>query len=224
MAEEVKLLKTETSPFGLRVTTALRIKGIEYETIIEDISNKSPLLLQSNSVHKKIPVLLHNGKSICESLVILEYIDETWKQNPLLPNDPYDKAMARFWAKFADDKLLSSIWKVFLTQEKEQEEAKTGALENLELIEELLKNKKFFHGETIGYLDIALCWMPVLLENLQEISGVKLIDGERFPFLSAWMDNLLNAPDLEGSWPPQEKLIAKYRSVRDKYIPPADAK
>ena len=34
-------------------------------------------------------MLLHDGKSIAESLVILEYIDETGKDSPFLPLDPY---------------------------------------------------------------------------------------------------------------------------------------
>lgn len=105
MAEEVKLLKTWSSPFGLRIVWALKLKGIHFDPIDEDLSNKSPLLLQYNPVYKKIPVLVHNGKPISESLVILEYVDETWKQNPLMPQDPYEKAMARFWAKFGDDKV-----------------------------------------------------------------------------------------------------------------------
>ena len=106
MADEVKLYRTWSSPFGLRIVWALHIKGIEYEAIFEDLSQKSPQLLQYNPVHKKIPVLVHKGKPICESLVILEYIDETWKETaPLLPQDPYEKAMARFWAKFVEDKV-----------------------------------------------------------------------------------------------------------------------
>lgn len=106
MAEEVKLFKTWSSPFPLRVAWALQLKGIQYESVLEDLSNKSNLLLQYNPVYKKVPVLLHNGRPISESLIILEYVDETWKQYPLLPQDPYARAMARFWAKFGDDKVI----------------------------------------------------------------------------------------------------------------------
>lgn len=104
-SEEVKLLGMWASPFSRRVEIALTLKGVPYEFSEQDIANKSPLLLQSNPIHKMIPVLLHNGKPISESLVILEYIDETWQNNPILPRDPYDRAIARFWARFVDEQV-----------------------------------------------------------------------------------------------------------------------
>lgn len=106
MAEEsVKLLGYWASPFALRVKWALKLKGVHYEYVEENLPNKSPLLLRYNPVYKKIPVLVHNGKPLAESLLIIEYIDEAWKQNPLLPEDPYERANARLWAKFFDEKV-----------------------------------------------------------------------------------------------------------------------
>ncbi|KAK2414483.1 putative glutathione S-transferase [Trifolium repens] len=105
--EEVKLLGTTGSPFVCRVQIALKLKEIEYKFVEENLVNKSQLLLKYNPIYKKVPVFVHNDKPIIESLVILEYIDEIWKQNPILPNDPYEKALARFWSKFIDDKVSS---------------------------------------------------------------------------------------------------------------------
>ena len=106
MADEVKLLDFWPSMFGIRVRIALAEKGVAYEYMEQDLRNKSPLLLQMNPIHKKIPVLVHNGTPICESSIILHYIDEVWKDKaPLLPSDPYQRAQARFWVDFIDKKV-----------------------------------------------------------------------------------------------------------------------
>lgn len=84
----MRLLGVWGSVYSKRVEIALKMKGVNYEFVAQDLSKKSPELLEYNPVHQKVPVLLHNGKPICESLVILEYIDETWKSEPsILPQD-----------------------------------------------------------------------------------------------------------------------------------------
>lgn len=107
---EVKLLGRWFSVFSVRVEWALKLKGIKYVKIEEDTTNKSSLLLNSNPIYKRIPVLFHNEKCFSESLVIIEYIDDTWKHNPsILPQDTAERAVACFWAKFIDKKVYIHI-------------------------------------------------------------------------------------------------------------------
>jgi glutathione S-transferase len=87
--EELKLLGTWASPFVIRVKLALSFKGLSYENLEEEdlYYNNSELLLKSNPVHKQVPVLIHNGKSICESQLIVQYmhrrgLQHTWPLSP----------------------------------------------------------------------------------------------------------------------------------------------
>ncbi|KAA8550446.1 hypothetical protein F0562_002130 [Nyssa sinensis] len=158
MADEVILLDSLPSSFGMRVRIALAEKGIKYEYKEENLMmDKSPLLLQMNPVHKMIPVLIHNGKPICESLIILQYIDEVWNDcSPLLPSDPYQRSQAKFWADFIDKKIYDCGKRILMSKAEVQEAGEKEMIECLKLLEGELGDKKYFGGESLGFLDIAL--------------------------------------------------------------------
>ena len=104
---DVKLIGSWASVFVMRARIALNLKSIRYEFLQETYGTKSELLLKSNPVHKKIPVLIHDDKPVCESNIIVQYIDEAWSSYgpSILPSQPYDRAIARFWAAYVDDKV-----------------------------------------------------------------------------------------------------------------------
>nr|ADB11366.1 tau class glutathione transferase GSTU39 [Populus trichocarpa] len=156
MADEVTLLNFWASPFGMRVKIALAEKEVKYEYSEQDLMNgKSDLLLQMNPVYKKIPVLVHRGKPVCESLIIVQYIDDVWRDKaPLLPSDPHERAQSMFWADFIDKKINDLSRKIWTTKGEELEAAKKGFFE-LKLLEGELGEKPYFGGETLGYVDIA---------------------------------------------------------------------
>lgn len=214
---EVKLIATPQSFPCARIEWALRIKGVEYEYIQEDLLNKSPLLLESNPVYKKVPVLLHDGKSIAESLVILEYIDETWKDNPLLPLDPYEKALARFWAKFIDEKCIFGVWGACVAQGEEKAKAVEAAVESLAFLEKQIQGKKFFGGEKIGYLDIVAGWISYWLNILEELGEMELINADKFPSLHEWGHNFIQTSPINDCIPPRE-MVVEYFSFGINYV------
>ncbi|KAE9458000.1 hypothetical protein C3L33_10108, partial [Rhododendron williamsianum] len=146
MADEVILLGLWSSPFAMRVKIALAEKGVECESREENLRDKSPLLLEMNPVKKQVPVLIHNGKPVCESMIIVQYIDEVWKnKSALLPSDPYKRAQARFWADFVDKK----VGALTLLCE-DQEAAKSELIECFKLLEGELGDKPYFGGETLA--------------------------------------------------------------------------
>ncbi|KAG0496299.1 hypothetical protein HPP92_000990 [Vanilla planifolia] len=160
MAEfkKLKLLDFWVSPYGIRCRLALAEKEVEYDLLEQNLQDKSELLLKSNPVHKKIPVLLHDGKAICESLIIVQYIDEVFPgKSSILPSDPYARSHARFWADFVDKKvagLALQMWK--LGKGEELDETIKDFKEVLRTLETELGENKYFGGDEFGLVDIAL--------------------------------------------------------------------
>ncbi|CAL4923925.1 unnamed protein product [Urochloa decumbens] len=191
--ESLRLLGLHVSPFALRARMALAFKGVSYEYIEEDLFHKSELLLSSNPVHKKVPVLIHNGRPVCESLVIVQYVDELFAGPNILPADPYERAIARFWAAYIDDKLFPAWVGVMraTTEEDRGEKLKEtyAALQNLEkAFSESGKGKAFFGGDSVGYLDLALgCFLP-WFGALRMMFGVEVIGAANTPLLAAWAE------------------------------------
>ncbi|XP_078175833.1 putative glutathione S-transferase GSTU6 isoform X7 [Carex rostrata] len=201
MAEgDLKLLGFFTSPFAIRVRMVLEQKGLSYEYLEEDLTNKSELLLKHNPIYKKVPVLIHGDRSICESLVILQYIDENWSGSgpPLLPADPYERAIARFWAAYIDEKFVPSFWGI-LKADTEETKAENiadsfGALKQLEGVFKKCSvgtGKGFFGGDTIGFIDVTLGSQLSWIKAVEKISGVKLLDETKIPLLMEWEKRFL---------------------------------
>ncbi|XP_022142876.1 glutathione S-transferase U19-like isoform X2 [Momordica charantia] len=202
---EVKLLDFWPSMFGMRVRIALAEKGVAYEYVDEDLANKSPLLLQMNPIHKKIPVLVHNGKPICESSIIVEYIDEVWNHKaPILPSDPYERAQARFWVDYIDKKLYEPTRKIWGSKGEEQEAGKKEFIGILKQMEEVLGEKAYFGGERLGFVDISLIGFCTWFD-VYESFGNFSIEAE-CPKLMGWVKRCLQNESVSKTLPDPKKV------------------
>ncbi|XP_038702887.1 glutathione S-transferase U17-like [Tripterygium wilfordii] len=229
---DLKLLGSLGSPFVLRAAIALNIKSVDYEFIEDNLAPKSELLLQTNPVHKKIPVLIHNDKPICESLVIVQYIDEAWSSGPpILPSDPYDRAIARFWAAYIDDKWFPSVRGILFAGGEEERKAVLAQVEEgLLLLEGAVvacsKAKAFFGGDEIGFLDIAFGCFLAWLRVIEKANGAKLLDEAKFPNLTDWAERFCAHAAVKDVMPETDKLakFAKVLQARKKSAAAAPSK
>ncbi|PUZ40411.1 hypothetical protein GQ55_9G421800 [Panicum hallii var. hallii] len=193
---ELKLLGMWASPYVTRAKLALQIKGLSYEYVEEDLGNKSELLLSSNPVHKAVPVLIHDGKPVCESSVVVQYIDEAFAgAGPsLLPTDPYERAVARFWAAYLEDKLVAPWMRLFRVKtDEEMAEVMRQMIAAADALEGGLKQCSegkgpFFGGESVGYVDVLLGGMISWVKATEVFTGAKIIDAAKMPLLAAWME------------------------------------
>ncbi|XP_047090606.1 probable glutathione S-transferase GSTU1 [Lolium rigidum] len=190
-SSDLTLLDFWVSPFGQRVRIALAEKSLPYEYVEEDLlAGKSDRLLQSNPVHKKIPVLLHGGKPLNESLIIVQYLDEAFPDTPsLLPADPYARAQARFWADYVDKKVYdcgSRLWKL---KGEPQAQARAEMLEILKTLETELGDKEFFGGEHgFGFVDAAFAPFTPWFMSYEKYGEFKV--AEVAPKIAAWAERV----------------------------------
>ncbi|MBA0734283.1 hypothetical protein Gogos_018213 [Gossypium gossypioides] len=206
---KVLLLGIWASPYTKRVELALKLKGISYEYVEEDMFNKSPLVFKYNPIHQRLPILVHNGNPIVESLVIIEYIDETWKNGPpILPADPYKKSQLRFWATFIH---------------QSQNKKKTNKmLETIKVLEEGVKDI-FPDDNNVGYLDFVICSVISFHVAMEEVLGIKMVDSEKTPLLHSWVTKLNHLALVKETMAPNHKLVEVLKVVRQKALTAASA-
>uniref|UniRef100_A0A0E0M7C4 Glutathione S-transferase n=1 Tax=Oryza punctata TaxID=4537 RepID=A0A0E0M7C4_ORYPU len=226
VAEGVRLLGGRMSPFTMRARMALALRGVEYELVEERFHpRKSDRLLAANPVYGKIPVLLlPDGRAVCESAVIVQYVDEAWGGGAILPEDPYERAMHRFWTVYIDDKFWPALDAISLAPTPEARATATASTRAaLKLLEEAFaarsNGRAFFSGTDAspGLLDIALgCFLPALWA-CERLNGLCLLDAAATPLLRAWSVRLAATPAAMAVMPETEEVVAFTRFLQTKF-------
>jgi maleylpyruvate isomerase len=86
------------SSASYRVRIALNLKGLEVATVPVHLrrgEQRQPEFLQLNSQGFVPALRLDDGEVLTQSMAIIEYLDETYPQPPLLPAAPAARARAR---------------------------------------------------------------------------------------------------------------------------------
>ena len=89
----------DRSTAAQRVRLALEEKGLAWESLVVDTAegDASQLPARYHELNPKglVPVLVHDGRALSESLVILEYLEDVFAEPSLRPAAPFERARMR---------------------------------------------------------------------------------------------------------------------------------
>jgi glutathione S-transferase len=185
-----------------RVALALGHKGIEADWVDVDPSDRSEIVRVSGQ--ELVPVLVHDGRVITDSPLILEYLEETYPEPPLYPADPARRAEITVFVTW-----FNQVWKrppnlIYVEERKpEPDRARIAELErritgSLPLFESLLTGRDHLCGDELTVADViafpflkyAVLWDEGDEDRFHEILRETLrLDG-RYPAVEAWVHRI----------------------------------
>jgi maleylacetoacetate isomerase len=170
----MKLYSYFRSSAAYRVRIALNLKGLVYETqpihLVKDGGHNRRPEYRAINPQMRVPTLIAPaGEILIQSLAIIEYLDETHPQPPLLPKDPLARAKVRALSELiaCDIHPLNNTSSLrYLKNTMGQEQTAIDAwyhhwvLEGFEALEQLIEPGPYCCGDAVTIADI--CLVPQL--------------------------------------------------------------
>jgi glutathione S-transferase len=169
-------------PYCARARIVLAEKGLVYETVEIDLSDR-PAWLYAKNPSGRVPVLEEDGGGLVlpESPVIMEYLEERFPAPPLWPADPAERALGRLWL----DRFEVRLGDDYYAARRGEPSQLDGRLRDLDVA---LEAQPFLTGREYGLADIG--YVPWILRMRSNLS----VDLEPYEALSAWVERLSERP------------------------------
>jgi maleylpyruvate isomerase len=190
----MKLYSYFRSSAAYRVRIALNLKGLAYETVAVNLvkdggHNRRPEYRAVNPQMRVPALVTPTGEVLIQSLAIIEYIDETHPNPPLLPEEPIARARVRALADIVAcdiHPLNNSGTLRYIKREMHQEQTAIDAwyhhwvIEGFEAIEALVQPGPHAYGSQVTLADVYLVpqvanarRLKVPLDRFPKIVGIE---------------------------------------------------
>jgi len=144
-----------TCPFSQRCRIVLFEKGMDFQVIDVDLTNKPEDLAVINP-YNRVPVLVERDLVLYEANIINEYIDERFPHPQLMPADPVMRARARLFLHNFEDQLFDHIADLESSNAKVSEKARAIVRDNLTQIAPIFNKQEYMLGDEFSMLDVAI--------------------------------------------------------------------
>ena len=184
------------STYSAKVRIALEVKGIDYSMTPPPGGYSTPEYMEIVPLGT-IPALVDGDFCCSESDVLIEYLDETYPEPPLLYGTPSERARQRFIARYHDIWLEPHLRRTFAHVDpgaRVAAELNTHLdkfQERLDKLEQLITDGPYLCGDRITIADCAFPGTFTLAELLLPTFRRELRFG---PKLQAWREHIYMHP------------------------------
>lgn len=215
----LKLHHFDRSPYGWKTRIVLAEKKVPCALLVPQNKNEDPEFAKLNPF-RLTPVLeLPDHRTVYESTIINEFLEESYPDPPMLPRDPYERARVRMIEDSTDQYFFPAIRELtvsrfeyqppFLIRKKPEqvsreavETAGTRVHMHLARLESELSGRTWFGGEIFSLADAAL--IPAVLGTLP-LLGV--LPDARYPNLAAWAKRVTERPSYDAAKPKEPARV-----------------
>jgi glutathione S-transferase len=215
----LKLHAFDRSPYGWKTRVVLAEKKVPYAVVVPENKSEDPRFGDLNPF-RLTPVLeLPDRRTVYESTVVNEFLEESYPDPPMLPKDPWARARVRMLEDTTDQYFLPAIRALTLSQftsrppyliRKPADQVDPAAVEaaltkvhvHLARLEGELGRAPWFGGEIFSLADAAL--VPPLMMTLPVLG---ILPDARYPNLSAWRLRVAERPSYAASKPAEPTRI-----------------
>lgn len=210
--EEITLYSAVLCPFSHRSRLVLAEKGLAAKIVDIDLRNKPPGF-EAISPYGQVPVLAHGSFRVWESAIINEYLEEAFPAVALLPRDPTQRAAARIWIHFADNRLFAASAQLLHANDPQAWVAPRAQLaEDLRFIEREVFGRSgsgpYWLGADYGLVDATFYPWFEQVAALVEFRGLRLPDDLRR--LDRWRRAVADRASVKSIAKPPEFYIEAY--------------
>jgi RNA polymerase-associated protein len=196
----MKLYSNSIDPFSHRCRIVLFEKGMDFEVIDVDLSNK-PEDLSILSPYSDSPVLVERDLVLTDANIINEYIDERFPHPQLMPADPVMRARARLFLKDFENQLFVHMKALESNEKSKKDAAKKVVTETLIQLTPIISKQEYLLHEEYSMLDVAMAPLLWRIDHYE----IKL-PNSCLPLLK-YADKIFKRPLFDEAMSPAEKAM-----------------
>lgn len=189
------LISFDLCPFVQRSVITLLEKNVDFDIRYIDLSNPPQWFLDI-SPFGKVPTLRIGEKTIFESAVINEYLDDVYPPS-MHPRDPLQRAINKSWIEFGSE-LLATLYRFYTASTEDAYHSNLDELKHkIKQLNAELKDGPYFNGDSFCLIDAAYAPLFSRIALLESLTNNKLYQDA--PKVAQWAGYLIDRESVTNS-------------------------